>query len=335
VVAAGIVVLILAIMLASKPSSFTLFPTATVTASLIPLPTLTITPSGTPEPTLTPTETITPSPMPTPTTMVMNVPQTTTRISRANLNSLELLATWGLPFMPVGVDISADNQKIVFVGDDAKGNGFVDHRNIQTGEEENLVFFPYVNNLEYPSPRVSAVKFLPSGNLAILMMQSDALFIYDQAGNQVNQFFIKNYGDLTKALDVSPDGRLIAAGGCCEISIWDAESGTLVMSIAGPYSNTNPVLSLVFSKDGKSVFAKSPDGYVRIWDAQNGNLLKEMWGQAGFLFALDVSPTGTYLASGSVRSENYQDTQYSGDIRIWRISDGQQVCVTIPSPNLN
>lgn len=324
-VAAGIVLLILAIALASKPSAFNLFPTATATASLTPLPTLTITPSGTPEPTLTPTETITPSPMPTPTTMVMNVPQTNVRISRANLNSLELLAAWDLPFRPLSVDILEDNQKIVFGGDDNQINGLVNLRNIQTGEEESLVIFPK-NTAGYPGSQVSAVKFLPNGNIAILTMQRDTLFIYDQSGNQINQLSIQNYGDLTKALAVSPDGRLIAAGGCCEISIWDVESGTLVMSIAGPYSNTNPVLSLVFSKDGKSVFAKSPDGYVRIWDAQNGNLLKEMWGQAGYSFAFDISPTGDYLAFGTMRSENYQDPQYSGNIRVWRISAGQQVC---------
>ena len=325
-VSAGIVLLILAIVLASNLGSFNLFPTATATASLIPLPTLTITSSSTPEPTFTPTETITPSPMPTsspmptPTTMVMNIPQTNVRILRANLNSLELLATWDIPFRPLSVDISADNQKIVFGGDDDQINGLVNLRNVQTGEEESLVIFPK-NTAGYPGSQVSAVKFLPSGNIAFLMMQSDALYIYDQAGNQVNEFFIKNYGDLTKSLDVSPDGRLIAAGGCCDISIWDTESGTLIMSIA----ETNPVISLVFSHDGKSIITKNFDGYIRIWDARDGSLLREIW--RGFSFALDVSPTGTHLASGSVRSENYQDSQYSGDIRIWRISDGQQVCV--------
>lgn len=252
--------------------------------------------------------------------MVMNVPQTKARISRANLNSLNLLASWDLPFRPLSVDISADNQKIIFGGDDNQINGFVNLRNIQTGEEESLVIFPK-NTAGYPGSQVSAVKFLPNGNMAILTMQRDTLFIYDQSGNQINQLSIQNYGDLTKALDVSPDGRLIAAGGCCEISIWDAESGTLVMSI----EETNPVISLVFSHDGKSIITKNFDGYIRIWDVRDGSLLREIW--RGFSLALDVSPTGTHLASGSVRSKNYQDPQYSGDIRIWRISDGQQVCV--------
>ncbi|HLL75154.1 MAG TPA: TIR domain-containing protein, partial [Pyrinomonadaceae bacterium] len=68
---------------------------------------------------------------------------------------------------------------------------------------------------------------------------------------------------------LSPDGRLLATGGTNEnpIKLWDAETGELKLTLEG---HDKGVLSLAFSRDGRTLVSGSYDDTARLWDAQTG-----------------------------------------------------------------
>lgn len=72
------------------------------------------------------------------------------------------------------------------------------------------------------------------------------------------------------ALALSPDGRLVAAGGLDDIAyIWQTESGELIAKV-GPVVAT----SLAFTPDGLALLAGTADGVVQVWDPNTGTALR-------------------------------------------------------------
>lgn len=59
------------------------------------------------------------------------------------------------------------------------------------------------------------------------------------------------------------------------------------------------VTSVAFSPDGALLAAGCGDGVVRIWDANNGQLLQELTGHYGPVNSVAFAADGTYLVSGS------------------------------------
>ncbi len=112
----------------------------------------------------------------------------------------------------------------------------------------------------------------------------------------------------TNGLAVSPDGKLLAAGGT---TVWDASTGKVLFKTAG-HTIPSHVTALTFSPDGKRLasanwggnLSKTVDGQrktikaeseVKIWDARTGGeLLTLRGGGRGAAF----SPDGRLLASG-------------------------------------
>ena len=74
-----------------------------------------------------------------------------------------------------------------------------------------------------------------------------------------------------RALTLSPDGSILVEStkmfydSYCEanISLWDVETGEKLLSLPG---HTEPIETLVFSHDGKTLASGSEDGTVLLWD---------------------------------------------------------------------
>jgi WD40 repeat protein/serine/threonine protein kinase len=97
----------------------------------------------------------------------------------------------------------------------------------------------------------------------------------------------------------TPDGRILAAGGLDGvIRFWELSSGTQRRTLSG---HTDMTEDLCFSSDGKRLVssAAGKDFTARIWDTSTGRLLSVLSGHKQGVGAVDISPRGDRIATGS------------------------------------
>ena len=80
------------------------------------------------------------------------------------------------------------------------------------------------------------------------------------------------------------------------IQLWETVSGKVRLRFQG-YSS--PLISSVFSPDGKTLAVGSGDGTVRLWDVQDGKSLCIFRGHLHAVSSVDFSPDGRRLVSRS------------------------------------
>jgi WD40 repeat protein len=126
------------------------------------------------------------------------------------------------------------------------------------------------------------------------------------------------------AVAFSPDGQMLASASSDHtVKLWRVSDGTLLATLhAGidPSATTHQdvVNTVAFSHDGTILASGSMDRLIKLWRASDGALLRTMGGNE-FILGLAFSPDDQLLASGGGYSTN--------EIKIWRLSDGQNISI--------
>src|SRR5262249_2982201 len=121
-------------------------------------------------------------------------------------------------------------------------------------------------------------------------------------------------GGTAHAVAFSPDGRFLAGGGCTEtmslgigsgrIMVWDLASREEKTSF---WSDSQNILSVAFSHDGKLLASGSWDGKVQLWNTRTSKLKAALWTHYIDVPAVAFSPDGKILAAGRA----------NGQIKLW------------------
>jgi len=111
--------------------------------------------------------------------------------------------------------------------------------------------------------------------------------------------------DGKKIITTYPDGKT------CRI--WDAEKGTVLFELNT--GNVDRKNNLNFSLDGKKLVTVTSDGFAKVWDAENGQLLLDSVGSSYYIVTAVFSPDNQLLLTYA------QDGKYS----IWNSDNGQFV----------
>ena len=120
------------------------------------------------------------------------------------------------------------------------------------------------------------------------------------------------------ALDFSPDGGLLAAGGgepsrSGEVKMWEVGKGLLGRSLPSLHSDT--VFSVRFSPDGAKLATASADKFLKVTNVADGKLLRSYEGHTHHVLAVDWKSDGKELVTGG------------GDnvLKVWDFASGEQL----------
>lgn len=127
---------------------------------------------------------------------------------------------------------------------------------------------------------------------------------------------------------VSPDGKLIASGGCDKmLRLWDAVTAE---PVGEPMLATQTVVVMAFSPDSKTVLAGSSDGGVRMWDVATGERRGESLRMRGHVRAVAFSPDGQIAAAAGAVGED--DREPSGEVQLCQVETGQNLGAALGHP---
>lgn len=166
--------------------------------------------------------------------------------------------------------------------------------------EQLLHILPYRNE-------ITTVCFSPDSRVIAGGCLDGSIRVWDTGtGREIHTF--ENHITSIEQIDFSPDGtRIISASSDGTVILFSLVSPAGMIS--EPFLQDKAVYSLAFSQDGNSFVTGGAASEVQVWSTNNGNLKQEkiLEGHKDVVRSVDVSPVGSYIASGSL----------DGTVRIW------------------
>jgi WD40 repeat protein/class 3 adenylate cyclase len=210
----------------------------------------------------------------------------------------------------LGAVFSPDGQTIVSTGDDKQVLVW-DANSAQLKE-----------TFQGHAGRVFGPAFSPDGKTAYTVGLDGALIAWDISGRQrLGRPFLAGTGDALQNIGIgferfafSPDGTKIAATeDTGKTSVVDLATGRQLFETEE--AGGGAVLDVAWNPDGKSFVTVGLGPNVRVWNAENGSLVRTFKGLTTPASSVAFSPDGALLAAGA-------DDHF---VHIWNVASGQEV----------
>jgi hypothetical protein len=186
------------------------------------------------------------------------------------------------------------------------------------GLQQAVLFEPssgkLLGALDVPSGEVSAMRFSADGQLLLVAAGTPAVsgkvFAFELSSGQL----VWERGDETDtilALDLSPDGKLLALGGPSKVvRVIDVATGDEALTLK---KHTDWVLTVRFSPDGMLLASGDRFGGLIVWDPLKGTLFHNLRDHTDAVHAVAWDAAGEHLLSGGE----------DGQLRTWNMHLGQ------------
>jgi len=150
-----------------------------------------------------------------------------------------------------------------------------DSKSLATNENGTIVVYDVQSGIERSRFKagewLTHMTFSSDGKRIVSADVSGTIRLSDVAsGAVVSRCFL---GEVVWAVDLSPDGSRIVSGAGTMVSVWDANTGSRMLSLDAEAT----IGDVGFSRDldGKRVVAACLDGTVRIWDSSSGDRMDD------------------------------------------------------------
>jgi WD40 repeat protein len=155
---------------------------------------------------------------------------------------------------------------------------------------------------------ILGVNFSPDGNLLAFEPDRYKVTLWNVREGKTQSTLWTSFTGAVNSMAFAPQGGVLATGHYDgTIRTWDTSKGEPLLVIP----SVGVVESLTYSPDGALI--ASGHGYhdhqIRLWNAQTGELLRELPGHSTSIDQLTFSPDGQFLVSAT----------YDGTLRIWGI----------------
>ena len=174
--------------------------------------------------------------------------------------------------------------------------------------------------LDQPTGNVNDVRFSRDGRFLVAAAGEAGLFgeaLLWETGNWKLKHRLRGHTDSLFAVDLSPDGKLLATAGYdAGIRLWDAATGEQQHLLKG---HNGPVYDLAFHPQGRILASASGDRTVKLWDAASGKRLDTLGQPEKDQYAVAFSPDGRLLAAAGVDHR----------IRVWELTDNAREGTTL------
>ena len=238
-----------------------------------------------------------------------------------------------LSFSPDGARLASASAAIgVGEGDRSPAHNTIQVWDVASGE--NILTIPpdgvgFVRDVEFSPDGATIAATTWSGALG-----GTARFYDAESGEEIQRIYA--HRDIIANLEFSPDGALLATASRDQsVKIWDISKGVLVTSYV---DLGDRIQDIEFAPDGETMLiglgeaGNFPDGTdspvdssAYLWDLRNRAQSQAYRGHTNWVWAADISPGGSLIASGSgplffpASPEDLDAT-----VRIWGATSGRQ-----------
>ncbi|MEX1230160.1 MAG: WD40 repeat domain-containing protein [Planctomycetaceae bacterium] len=163
---------------------------------------------------------------------------------------------------------------------------------------------------ETPSPLVSC-RFDPTGKYVVVGGEDYTLQRWDLAsGTAVS--FKGPHDSWIRSLGFSPDGQTLYSGGYDGRLVWWPLAAEAPEPIRAVQAHDSWLRSLSVSPDGSKIATCGNDRLVKVWNAADGSLIRELTGHEHYVYTTLFHPNGEILLSGDLK----------GVVKQWNVADG-------------
>lgn len=163
---------------------------------------------------------------------------------------------------------------------------------------------------------ILSLAYTADGSAIVSAADDGTVRVWDLASGS-ERHILRTDRSLGLSVALSPDGKLLAAGGEQRLTLWDAATWTRTAELfedhfAAPCAHGGDISTVAFSPCGRRLASIGDDGLAKIWDVHTGRKLKTLTGHSGEVLSVAWANDGALLVTGG----------RDGTLKVWSSKTG-------------